>query len=59
MVHYASLKLYEQLELKITNIHRGISFEERALVKKYIDLNTELRTRAPNDFEKDFLQTDE
>jgi len=56
VVHHEILKLYESLGLKIVKIHRGILFEESAWLKKYIDLNTELRTRADNDFEKDFFK---
>ena len=56
VVHYENLKLYESLGLKISKIHRGVSFDESAWLNKYIDLNTELRTRASNDFEKDFFK---
>ena len=42
--------------LKINKIHRGIKFEERQWLEKYIALNTELRTAAANEFEKDFFK---
>ena len=30
VLHYENLKLYERLGLKITKIHKGIKFQERA-----------------------------
>ena len=42
--------------LKLTHVHRGIRFEESQWLKKYIDLNTNLRTTATNEFEKDFFK---
>ena len=56
VLHYENLKQYESLGLIITKIHRGILFDEEAWLKKYIDLNTKLRTEAANDFEKDFFK---
>ena len=56
VIHRKNLRLYKRLGLEIPKIHRGIKFEERDWLKEYIDLNTDLRTKAQNDFEKDFFK---
>ena len=45
-----------KLGMKLKKIHRGIKFVESAFLKPYIDKNTQLRTQAKNDFEKDFFK---
>ena len=42
--------------LKLKKIHRIIEFNQEAWLKPYIDMNTELRKAAKNDFEKDLLK---
>ena len=37
-------------------VHRVIKFNEKDWLKPYIDMNTELRQKAKNNFEKDFFQ---
>ena len=59
VIHYENLKQYLSLGLKLNKIHRGIKFEESLWLEKYIALNTDLRTAAVNEFEKDFFQVDE
>ena len=56
VIHFENLKQYLSLELELTHIHRGIKFEESQWLEKYIALNTELRTVATNEFEKDFFK---
>ena len=42
--------------LKFKKIHRVIEFNQEAWFKLYIDMNTELRKLAKNDFEKDLFK---
>ena len=56
VIHHENLKLYENLGLKITKIHRGIRFDDRPWLKSYIELNTSLQAKATNSFEKDVFK---
>ena len=53
--HYRNLKLYLELGYKVTKIHQILLFDQEPWMKPYIDINTNLRKQANNDFEKDFL----
>jgi len=54
-IHHMVLKQYLSLGMKLVKIHRGITFNESNWMKPYIDLNTELRAKGNNGFEKDFF----
>ena len=56
VVHINSLKQALNHELKLKKIHRVIEFNQKAWLKPYIDMSTELRKVADNDFEKDFYK---
>ena len=56
VVHIRSLKQALNHGLILKKVHRVIKFYQEAWLKPYIDMNTELRKKAKNDFEKDFLK---
>ena len=49
-----SLRQVLNHELILKTLHRVIKFNQKAWVKPYIDMNTKLRQKAKNNFEKDF-----
>ena len=56
VVHIRSLKQALNHGLQFKKVHRIIEFNQEAWLKPYIDMNTELRKIAKNDFEKDFFK---
>ena len=56
VVHYRNLKQYLQLGLILKKIHRILEFEQSPWMKPYIDLNTEKRKQAQDEFSKDFYK---
>jgi hypothetical protein len=45
VIHYKTLKQCLSLGLRLTKVHRGVKFVEEPWLKKYIQLNTDLRTK--------------
>ena len=56
MIHEYYIKLALDNGLKLVNIHNTIRFKQAKFMKSYIDFNTQKRTEAKNDFEKDFFK---
>ena len=56
VAHIRLLKQALNHELILKKFHRVIQFIKEAWLKPYIDMNTELRKQAKNDFEKDFFK---
>ena len=44
------------MDLFLKKVHRINEFNENAWLKPYNDMNTDLRKKAKNNFEKDFLE---
>ena len=52
VTHIKNIKQTLNHGLKLTKARKAIAFYQEAWVKPYIDMNTELRKKEKNDFEK-------
>ena len=55
-VHILALKQALNHGLKLSQVHNVIEFRQNAWLKSYIDMNTELRKKAKNEFEKELFK---
>ena len=55
-VHILTLKQALSHGLKLSKVRSVIEFNQEDWLKTYIDMNTELRKHAENDFKKDFFK---
>ena len=55
LIHIKNLKLALNHGLVFKSIHRVIKFNENSWLKSYIDMNTNLRKKVKNHFEKAFF----
>ena len=56
LVQYRMLKFYIKQGMIIDKVHNIISFKQSNWLEKYMNINTQKRSRAKNDFEKDFYK---
>ena len=55
IINYRLLKLYLSLGVKLVKVNKCLEYTQSNFMEKYIMLNTDLRTKAKNYFEKDLL----
>ena len=56
VIHIRALKQALNNGLRLKKVHRIIQFKQKTWLKTYIDMNTELRNNAKNEFEKKFFK---
>ena len=56
ILHYRNLRQCLEMGLRVTAVHRGITFNQSPWMEPYIRKNTELRKTAANSVEKDFFK---
>ena len=52
VIHIRALKQTLNHGLKLKKVHRIVQFKQKAWLKPYIGVNTELRKKAQNEFKK-------
>ena len=56
VIHIRNLRQTLCTGLIFKKVHRVIKFNQNAWLNPYIDMNTKLREKTKNNFEKDFFQ---
>jgi hypothetical protein len=56
VVHVRNLKLYTDLGMKLTKIHRAVTLNQSKWLSDYIAYNTKMRSVSKNTFEKNFFK---
>ena len=56
VIHIRTLKQSLNNDLRLKKVRRIIQFKQKSWLKEYIDMNTELRKNAKNEFEKNLFK---
>ena len=56
VIHIRNLRQESNHGLILKKVHRVIKFNQKAWLKPYIDMNTKIRQKPKNSFEKHFLK---
>lgn len=56
VLHYSELQYYMKLGMVVDEVQKVLSFDQFPWLEPYITLNSNLRKKAKNDFEKDFFK---
>ncbi|XP_024885115.1 uncharacterized protein LOC112463153 [Temnothorax curvispinosus] len=56
VTHYRNLQQCLRLGMRLTRVRRVLRFDQSPWLRAYIELNTALRTRASNDFERNLYK---
>ena len=56
VIHIRNLKQTLNHGFVLKKVRRLITFNQKTWLKQYIDINSDLRKKSKNDFEKDFLK---
>lgn len=56
VIDYRYLKLVLSLGVELISVKQALEYTQTDFLKQYIELNTNLRKKANNDFEKDFFK---
>ena len=56
VIHIRNFKQELNHGIVLKKVHIVIKFNQNALLKKYVDMNADLRKKAKNDFKKDFFK---